>query len=299
MNKKVMAAVVTYKNPERLQTVLACLKTQMMGLEISVKDNTDDPVYYTVGINIAIKECLKKGAEYVLICADDIKIHDCNMLTKLLNYMETHPDCGMSVPIHLDKNGAVTFGGGAQAFPYGHHVVEPLGNPLYKEPFDAYWANTSCALIRREALEECGLLDENMRFVCSDADFSFTLRSRGWGVTVVPEAHIEHDLNRAFKVELDDLDEVKQLDFLYFITKWLSGGLYRELSLEGKGLTMQEITARIQEIQMTLQKHAERKAEDAVQKSGSESQIPRTSQSGKNEPKYLRRVGASDPDVLG
>ena len=41
-------------------------------------------------------------------------------------------------------------------------------------------------------LEEIGLLDETMRFICSDVDYSFTARARGWKVWLSAKARGLH-----------------------------------------------------------------------------------------------------------
>ena len=45
---------------------------------------------------------------------------------------------------------------------------------------------------RTEALREVGLFDKNMKFICSDVDFSYSCRQRGWKIYVVPAARVEH-----------------------------------------------------------------------------------------------------------
>ena len=47
---------------------------------------------------------------------------------------------------------------------------------------ETYWANGACMMIRASLIREIGLLDRNLRFVCSDADYSFTARARGWTI---------------------------------------------------------------------------------------------------------------------
>ncbi len=162
--------------------------------------------------------------------------------------METDPKCGIASTIHLGVAGDVTFAGGAEAFPVGRHIVEPLGSKLYEKPFEVHWANTTCVLLRADAVIECGLLDRALKFVCSDSDYSFTMRSRGWKVVVVPTSHIQHEFGRASAVTDPYLEEVKRRDFLTFISKWLISGNYKVLALEGTRLTLEMIQERIREL---------------------------------------------------
>jgi GT2 family glycosyltransferase len=86
-------------------------------------------------------------------------------------------------------------------------------------------------------LREIGLLDESMKFICSDADISFTARSRGWQCLVVPSAFVEHELGGSASLTNEWLNKIKLEDQLYFSQKWLTGELYRGLAAEGPQLT--------------------------------------------------------------
>ncbi|MBS1208603.1 MAG: putative glycosyltransferase, partial [Proteobacteria bacterium] len=137
-----------------------------------------------------------------------------------------------------------------RAFPFGGHRSDPLAN--YTSPFKTHWANGACMLIRCETVREAGLFDKNMRFICSDADFSFTARLRGWHVHVVPGPLCVHALDTSTAGDNDELTLIKLRDALYFGQKWLDGGLYRQVAWEGQMLTelevQREIAARKQEI---------------------------------------------------
>jgi len=92
-------------------------------------------------------------------------------------------------------------------------------------------------MIRTEVVREIGVFDKNMRFICSDGDFSFTARARGWKVFVVPQALVEHSLSGSAAEAPMELQLVKCRDAAYFTQKWLDGGLFRQLAYEGADLT--------------------------------------------------------------
>jgi GT2 family glycosyltransferase len=156
------------------------------------------------------------------------------------------------MPVQVGEDGRVNCGGCTVAFPYGRHVNEPLTHPIYGAPYESFWANFACVLIRTEVIRECGLLDENMRFICSDADYSFTARARGWKITVVPTAIVQHEPDGALQCQNEFIEQCKDEDALYFLKKWLSGMLYRDLSAEGASLTGEIIGARYSELTTRL-----------------------------------------------
>ena len=108
-------------------------------------------------------------------------------------------------------------------------------------------------LLRTAMLREIGLLDENMKFICSDADISFTARARGWQCLVVPSAFVEHELGGSASTTNTWLNKTKLEDQLYFARKWLTSDVYRSLAVEGQQLTPEFVHAHIQTTLAQLQ----------------------------------------------
>jgi GT2 family glycosyltransferase len=103
-------------------------------------------------------------------------------------------------------------------------------------------------LIRRNMVEEIGFLDKNMKFICSDSDYSFTARSRGWQVHVVPSARCEHTLGSSSHRSVGEIDKIKIEDVIYFYEKWISGDLYCRISYEGEGLLREDLAHLINDL---------------------------------------------------
>jgi GT2 family glycosyltransferase len=104
-------------------------------------------------------------------------------------------------------------------------------------------------LLRVKMIREIGFLDKNMRFICSDSDYSFTARSRGWKVKVVHQAHVYHSAGSSGSTASTFINKIKNQDAIYFAKKWLSGDLYRSLSYEGEKLTRMKIQTAIQKLE--------------------------------------------------
>jgi len=62
------------------------------------------------------------------------------------------------------------------------------------EPFEADWASTACMMVRREAIEQIGFLDEGYLLYWVDADFCRRLRDAGYRVCYTPYATAVHDM---------------------------------------------------------------------------------------------------------
>ena len=241
MSQGSIAVVIpAFRAPERLARCLAHVKAQTRRpLDVHVHDNSLDNRYYTAAVNEGLKRhAFREDVEHVLVLSQDAYLApDC--VARLAAFMAERPDCGIACPVQVDATGAVTWSGSLDAFPSGIHRTQPARELAAAE--ETYWANGACMMIRALLIREIGLLDRNLRFVCSDADYSFTARARGWTIFLVRDARCEHTPGQARQPEDPALRRVMVEDFAYFYDKWLSGGLYRRLAHEGARLTPQTL----------------------------------------------------------
>lgn len=246
MNKTVGVVIPHYKAPEALQITIGHLQKQRgVQTEIFVRDNSEDNILFTKAVNEGLRKFVYNDAyDYVLVLNQDANLHE-ECLQQLVHSMNQHPQAGICAPIALSKDKSVNWAGSAEAFPWGRHVGYNL-TQLPKQPFETYWINGACMLLRTAMLREIGLLDENMKFICSDADISFTARTRGWKCLVVPSAFVEHELGGSASTTNNWLNKIKLEDQLYFARKWLTGDVYRGLAVEGPQLTPEFINAHLQ-----------------------------------------------------
>lgn len=232
-----------YKNPEALAGCQLSIENQAYSpIEVYIRDNSDDNILYTRAINEGLRIYTQMpGIKYILVLNQDAFLQR-ETINKLVNCMEKNKKCGICCPIQINPNGGEVFWSGSyDAFPVGRHSTERLGT--ITKDLDTYWANGAAMLLRVEMIREIGLLDENMQFICSDADYSFTARARGWTVTVAHDAFVSHVGTSSAESENDYINTIKARDALYFSSKWLSGDLYRQLSYEGPRISNAQIRA--------------------------------------------------------
>lgn len=260
-----------FQEREKLRKCLAALDAQTYSpREVFVRDNTNDNILFTRAVNEGLRKyCYRDDVEHVLVLNQDAYLQpDC--IGALVQFMGQTPECAVACPLQVGAADGkiswggvgtplrvgvpareVTWGGSLQAFPHGVHRCDDFG--AYRAPFETYWANGACMMIRTKAVREVGVFDENMLFICSDADFSFTARARGWKVHVVPKAIAEHGLAASSGQSINrEIDLVKARDALYFARKWLSGDVYRELSWEGSSLTRIGVRKEIEKMQKRI-----------------------------------------------
>lgn len=256
-NPKTVGVVIPhYKAPEALQIAIAHLQKQRgIQTEIFVRDNSEDNILFTKAVNEGLRKFAYSDAyDYVLVLNQDAILHE-ECLQQLVQTMEQNPQAGICAPIALSPDKSVNWAGSAEAFPWGRHVGYNL-TQLPKQPFETYWINGACMLLRTAMLREIGLLDENMKFICSDADISFTARARGWKCLVAPSAFVEHELGGSASTTNTWLNKIKLEDQLYFARKWLTGDVYRGLAVEGSQLTPEFVRAHIHATLSQLQQLA-------------------------------------------
>lgn len=250
--------IPTFRSPEKIARTLAALKQSIREVIPVPLDHSEESCALTKYVNVGLTKYAFRGPStpFVMILGQDASVRpDC--VGYLRDYMTHDPACGIAMAVQVGSDGtSVNCGGCLAAFPYGSHVTEPLTHTIYSgPPFESYWANFSCVMLRTEMIRECGLLDKNMRFICSDSDYSFTARARGWKVMLVPEARCEHEAGGANAISDPFVESVKAKDLLYFIEKWITGSRYCQLAYEGPNLTAEAVTAQVTQLRAYLKQN--------------------------------------------
>lgn len=252
-SQKVVPVVIPHFNAQEALRLTINRIEQQTGVKTSifVRDNSQDNILFTRAINEGLRRyAYSSDFDYILVLNQDALLHpDC--ISEMLSVMRSNPQIGICAPIALSADQSVNWAGSAEAFPWGRHVGFNL-TELPGTPFETYWVNGACMLLRTAMIREIGLLDENMKFICSDADYSFTARARGWKCFVVPTAFVNHEPSGSANVANSWLNQIKHEDQIYFIKKWLSGDLYKEISFEGNQLTYDYIQKYLSEAVMSL-----------------------------------------------
>lgn len=240
---------------ELKRCISALEKQAYQPIDIFVRDNSVDNILFTPAINEGLeKYSSNKDVDYILILNQDAYVQE-ETINFLVKSMERDENCGIACPIQIsEKDNSTYWGGSFEAFPFGRHQQDPLS--AYTSDFDTYWANGACMLLRVKMIREIGFLDKNMRFICSDSDYSFTARSRGWKVRVVHQAHVYHSAGQSSSVASSFINKIKNQDAIYFAKKWLNGDLYKSLSYEGEKLTRMKIQTAIQSLESAVRNYS-------------------------------------------
>ncbi len=223
--------IPAYQNSDQLAKCITHLKNQTAAVEIFVRDNSDDNVYFTAAINQGIEKFLNEPCEYIIILNQDMYLEP-DAVEKMVTFMDSNPRCGIGTPLqlHSENPAYVICAGCLEAFPAGKHQHGPAAR--FTDDQQIYWGNGACMILRKQMIRQIGLLDENFVFIGSDSDYCFTARSRGWQVWSIASAKGVHEHGASGVAANEEIRALKVKDMIYFGKKWLTGELYRELAYE-------------------------------------------------------------------
>jgi GT2 family glycosyltransferase len=151
--------------------------------------------------NCAIREA---DSRYVLLLNPDTLVRP-DTIGDLVSFMDTHGDVGICGPKINFPDGR--FQSCGYRFPTLISEIRQSKNvnkalrlfigeepPLKVEsvPFDVDWVDGACLLIRREALRDVGLLDEQFFLYAEELDWCFRVRKAGWRICAVPQVEMIH-----------------------------------------------------------------------------------------------------------
>lgn len=230
-----------YKKPEQLEKCLTALNAQTYPVEKFVRDNNRDNVYFTAAVNEGILKYLDSDCKYMLLLNQDMYLEP-NTVRELVDFMDAKPECGIAAPLQISCRNPenVVCAGGLDAFPEGRHEYGLLSQFTVNRQI--VWANGACMMLRKEMIREIGIMDKNFILICSDSDYCFTAKSRGWKIWSVVSARGTHEHGVSGTTTDYNMERIKLKDIIYFGNKWLyGGGLYRRLSVEGSKLTPGEL----------------------------------------------------------
>jgi len=161
---------------------------------------------FTGGNNLLIKPALASAAppRYVLLLNPDTVVRP-RALHALVDFMDRNPEVGIAGSRLEDPDGTPQRSAFRFKSPLGEFegavsigvvtrllqrwVVAP---PVVDHACATDWVAGASMIIRREVLEQTGLLDEDYFTYFDDIDFCFNARKRGWPTWYVPDSRVVH-----------------------------------------------------------------------------------------------------------
>lgn len=160
---------------------------------------------FAYGMNQGLR--IARGAAILLLNPDTLVPP--GSLAGLLNRLRVHPEAGVVGPMLVREDGSMhlacrrsfpspsvafyRLSGLSQRYPrsprYGRYNLTFL-DPAMPAEVDAVCG--ACMLVRREAVEQAGLLDESFWMYGEDLDWCWRIKERGWTVRYEPSVKVLH-----------------------------------------------------------------------------------------------------------
>lgn len=147
--------------------------------------------------------------KYVVLLNPDVKLRD-NALLDLFLFMENHPEAGAAGPQLLNRDGSIQ--PSCREFPSFSTLIYDVLGLSYVFPRSRIFGRwrmgyfdhnserevdqpmASALILRRKALAQVGLMDEDFFMFFNDVDLCYRLRKNRWNIYFYPDARAYHFL---------------------------------------------------------------------------------------------------------
>jgi hypothetical protein len=151
------------------------------------------------GNNVGLREVLARGDEYALLLNNDTTVEP-DFLQPLVAAAENDPAVGLVGPkiLYYNRPHVIWFAGGVIRPTFGyvrHYGQRKPDNGCWDQPRSVSFLTGCCLLIRREALEKVGLLDEGYYLYSEDADYCLRATRAGYTLWYEPKSRVYHKVS--------------------------------------------------------------------------------------------------------
>jgi GT2 family glycosyltransferase len=211
MTPRVEIVVLNYQGERWLEPCLSSvLNTRYEGFHVIVVDNAstdcslqiirdrfpavevmtnDRNLGFSEGNNIGIRRALATGCDYVVLLNPDTKVTP-DWLKELIDVGESHPRAGIIGAVQLEYESTDLNSWTKTAFP---ELVDALNKRESTETaIVVEWVEGACFAIKRQVLDEVGLLDPIYYAFYEEIDFCRRALLRGWETALAARSRIHH-----------------------------------------------------------------------------------------------------------
>ncbi|TFV95688.1 glycosyltransferase family 2 protein [Algoriphagus kandeliae] len=163
---------------------------------------------FSGGNNVGIRKALELGFSHILLLNNDTEV-EAGFLGNMMHQFSHNPKLGILQPLicFLHEKQKIWGAGGKWQKLLGRAIT--LGDRKNIQSYspkteELDWATGCCMLIKREAILEAGLLNEQYFAYFEDVEWSLRIRKQGFEIALVPEARIYHEAGGSSKKKHDE-----------------------------------------------------------------------------------------------
>jgi len=187
---------------------------------------------FAAGNNRGFSYAIENQFTYAMMLNNDVFVEP-NFISKLINYMESHPETGAIQPkIFFNHDRKKIWNGGSYflswlGWTYSKRYMRRAG--VLQSQFQQVEWITGCAFLTKTSiLQEVGLLEEAFFIYYEDVDLSFRIRSKGYQLTFHPESIIYHIAGSSNKAKVKGKEGysspivhyLNSRNHIWFLKKW-------------------------------------------------------------------------------
>lgn len=153
---------------------------------------TGENLGYAGGNNVGIRYALERGAEYVWLLNDDVTVAP-ESLSILVAVALSNRDAAFLGPkICMTEEPQRILSAGRIGFDGGHRGLGELDRGQFDQIAEVDHLSGCALLVRREAIERIGMLDEDFFAYEEDVEWCYRGKRAGFKVLFVPQAKVWH-----------------------------------------------------------------------------------------------------------
>ena len=156
------------------------------------------------GNNTGIKHALKAGCKNIVLLNNDTFVSK-KFVEHMILAAENYPEFGILGPLiySMEKPKEVMTEGCLynrpryNGFFKSQHVPVKISNPQSIKETEI--VNGCCLMVRKEVIDQIGLIDERFFYLCEESDFCLRTLQKGWKCGVIAEPLVWHKGSAAFR----------------------------------------------------------------------------------------------------
>ena len=165
-----------------------------------------------LGFARAVNQGLQKASgRYVLLLNPDTRVKN-GAIQQLVSFMDRCPDVGIAGAQLFNSDGSKQ--NSIANFPsLGTELLNksllrrlfpkafPGKERNYSEPIEVDSVIGACLMVRRDAMDQVGILDEDYFLFLEETDWCYRIKRAGWKIYHVPQAQVDHFQGKSAETE--------------------------------------------------------------------------------------------------